>query len=313
MDGSRRGAVESVRSGAPFHVEFEQLTMLGKVARGGAEEGLQTDRVMRVLVGSGRGCVLQGEDLPTMALVPLRGSVRVTDNESARLLRRGQLFVAEAGQCLQVVGRSAALWLAFVAPASVWRHLFDATSEAPFAEPLLFPATHVADRSIRRAALNVARMARHGARGHDDVIATLRFATLLADLQSAFDPMIKRCPGRTLAQRRGVFLRLQRVYNWMEASADFELSVAGFARVANYSPCHFVRTFNAVFGETPHAVLMEHRLRRAFRLVHDTELSITEVARASGFEDRCAFARSFKRRFGRTATSVRLRASVSVA
>jgi AraC family transcriptional regulator len=313
MDGSRRGPVGPAGSAAPFHVEFEQLTMLGKLARGGADEGLQTDRVMRVLVGSGRGCMLQGNDLPSMVLVPLRGSVRVADSESARLVRRGQLFVAEAGQCLQIVGRGAALWLAFVAPESVWRQLFVATTETPIAEPLLFPAMHPADRSIRRAALSVARMARHGARGHDDVIATLRFATLLADLQSAFDPMIKRCPGRTLAQRRGVFLRLQRVYNCMESSADLELSIAGFARAANYSPCHFVRTFNTVFGDTPHAVLMEHRLKRAFRLVHDTELSITEVARASGFEDRCAFARSFKRRFGRTATSVRLRASASVA
>jgi AraC family transcriptional regulator len=58
---------------------------------------------------------------------------------------------------------------------------------------------------------------------------------------------------------------------------------------------------------------MEQRLRRAFRLVNDTELSITEVARASGFEDRCAFARSFKLRFGHTATAVRRHASAIVA
>jgi AraC family transcriptional regulator len=312
MDGSRRGPIGPARAAAPFHVEFEQLTMLDKLARDSAGAGLQTDRVMRVMVGSGRGCVLQGNDLP-MVVVPLRGSVRIADSESARPLRRGQLFVAEAGQCLQVVGRGAALWLAFVAPESVWRQLFDTTAEPPSAEPLFFPAMHPADRSIRRAAVNAARMARHGARGHDDIIATLRFATLLADLQLGFDPMIRRCPGRTLAQRRGVFLRLQRVHNCMESSANSELGVAGLARVANYSTCHFVRIFSMVFGETPYAVLTEHRLKRAFRLVHETELSITEVARASGFEDRCAFARSFKRRFGRTATSVRLRASANVA
>jgi AraC family transcriptional regulator len=310
MDGSSLAIAEPARSAPPFRIEFDRLTTSGRFTRGVNDERIQTDPVLRVLVGSGRGCILQGNDLPPMVLVPLRGSVRMADSESARLLRRGQLFVAEAGQCHQVVGRGAALWLAFVAPAPVWRQLFDVTTETPFTEPLLFPATHAADRAIRRAALCVARVARHGfPHGLDDVTAILRFTTLLADLQSAFDPMIKRCPGRTLAQRRGVFLRLRRVYNWMESSADFDLSVAGFARVANYSPCHFVRTFNTVFGETPHAVLMEHRLRRAFRLVHDTELSITEVARASGFEDRCAFARSFKRRFGRTATDVRGRAS----
>ena len=83
--------------------------------------------------------------------------------------------------------------------------------------------------------------------------AVVRFATLLAELQSAFDPLITRCPGRTLGQRRSVFLRLQRVYNHMESSSDLDLGVSGFARVANYSPCHFVRTFNAVYGETPYS------------------------------------------------------------
>jgi AraC family transcriptional regulator len=93
----------------------------------------------------------------------------------------------------------------------------------------------------------------------------------------------------------------------MESSSDLDLGIAGFARVANYSPCHFIRTFNSVYGKTPHAVLIEQRLKRALRLVNDTELSIAEVAHASGFEDRCAFARSFKRQFGETATAVRER------
>ena len=90
MDGSRRDPFETVGAAAPFHVEFEQLTMLGKLAHDDADERLPADRVMRVLVGSGRGCVLQGSDLPPMVVVPLRGSVRVTDTESARLIRRGQ-------------------------------------------------------------------------------------------------------------------------------------------------------------------------------------------------------------------------------
>ena len=120
-------------------------------------------------------------------------------------------------------------------------------------------------------------------------------------------PLIMRCPGRTLGQRRGVFLRLQRVCNYMESNSDLDLGIAGFARVANYSPCHFLRTFNTVYGKTPHAVLIEQRLKRALRLVNDTALSITEVAHASGFEDRCAFSRSFKRRYGETASAVRER------
>ena len=91
----------------------------------------------------------------------------------------------------------------------------------------------------------------------------------------------------------------------MVSSCQLELDLADCARMASYSPCHFIRAFSAVFGETPHAVLVEQRLRRAHRLVNNSLLTIAEVARNSGFEDRCAFARSFKRRFGMTATDLR--------
>jgi AraC family transcriptional regulator len=306
MDGGNGGSSHGYTRGAkPIRVEFDRLTLNGKLARG-EDRAWSADRAMRVLVASGRGCVLQGNTLPPMVLIPLRGNVRVADGETARMLRPGQLIVAEAGTTLQAVGSGPALWIALFAPSFIWRHLFDACADTPVPEPLLLPAIHDADRAIRRAAVRIARDARRAPNGSIDGGAMLlRFGALLAGLQSTFDPLIKRCPGRTLSQRRAVFLRLKRVYNCMEANSGVDLGIAGFARVANYSPCHFVRTFNTVYGETPHAVLMEQRLKRAMRLVNETELSITEVARASGFEDRCAFARSFKRRFGTTASALR--------
>ncbi len=84
----------------------------------------------------------------------------------------------------------------------------------------------------------------------------------------------------------------------METNSASGRGIAEFARVANYSICHFVRTFNAVYRETPHTVITEQRLLRAHRLVHETRLSITEVARRQRFEDRCAFARSFEAALG---------------
>jgi AraC family transcriptional regulator len=291
-----------------IRVEFEQLAINGRIARPADDD--PAAQPLRILLGSGRVCALPGSEHPTV-LIPLRGFLRTTDGDGSRVLKRGQLFVAESGQRLQAIGGRSSLWIAFVAPNAVWRQLLDAAHEMPIAEPLLFPAVHTASRLIQRTAARAAREARLARGSAGDSVAMLQFASLLAELQSVFDPMIRRCPGRTLAQRRSVFLRLQRVYNCMESTSNLGRGVAGFARVANYSPCHFVRTFNAVYGETPHAVLMEHRLRRAFRLVHDTELSITEVARVSGFEDRCAFARSFKERFGRTATALRRHAAAA--
>ena len=189
---------------------------------------------------------------------------------------------------------------------SVWHHL---TGEVPESapDPLLVP---VAARPIRPSSRGRAARAHRARRAIASdaslaLTAASAFATLIADLQAEFDPLIARCPGRTLAQRRSVFLRLQRVRNYMASSCHLDLDIAGFARMASYSPCHFIRAFSTVYGETPHAVLVEQRLGRAHRLVNESALAITEIARASGFENRCAFSRSFKRRFGITATDLR--------
>lgn len=312
MDGSSQDhGLSERRSTKTFRIEFDALTRHKRLSRkAAAERQLQSDRTLRVLVGSGRGCTLHGNTMPPTVIIPLRNNVRVSDGESVRMLRPGQLHVAEGGHSLQVVGTGGALWIALVAPQWVWRKLFDASDERSFADPVLLPATHVADRAIRRAAVHAAREAARAMSGKFDATsAVVRFATLLTELQSAFDPLIRRCPGRTLTQRRSVFLRLQRVYSRIESNSDLDLGVSAFARVANYSTCHFVRTFNSVYGATPYSLIMESRLKQALHLVHESELSITEVARASGFEDRCAFARSFKRRFGKSATAVRRQTS----
>jgi AraC family transcriptional regulator len=293
----------------PVRLELEKLAR-GTINQ--ASDRRHGERTFRVLVGAGRDCVLHSAELP-ITLIPLRGRVKLTEGDSTRLLHAGQLFVGDGGQRVQIIGGGDSLWMALAAPPGAWRQFVDVISEQTIPAPVLLPATHVADRTIVRAAVRLAREARDHASSERSEGAVLRFVALLLDLQSMFDPLIARCPGRTLGQRRGVFLRLQRVCNYMESNSDLDLGIAGFARVANYSPCHFLRTFNTVYGKTPHAVLIEQRLKRALRLVNDTALSITEVAHASGFEDRCAFSRSFKRRYGETASAVRERRLASVA
>jgi AraC family transcriptional regulator len=289
-----------------MHVECERLVNGGRLDWSADEIDRRAENGLRVLVGYGRGCVLHGQALPATVIVPLRGRVQVADGEQSRVLGAGEMLVAESGQRLQIVGRGTALWVAVFAPARVWHHLAGEVPEsAP--DPLLVPSLHAADRGLRRAIVRLARVALES-RPRDPFLAfaaASAFASLIVDLQSEFAPLIARCPGRTLAQRRSVFLRLQRVRNYMASSCHLDLDIAGFARMASYSPCHFIRAFSTVYGETPHAVLVEQRLGRAHRLINESALAITEIARASGFENRCAFSRSFKRRFGITATDLR--------
>jgi AraC family transcriptional regulator len=284
-----------------MRIECERLANGGRLDLNDGDR-VGTAGLLRVVLGAGRGCVMQGQALAVTVLVPLRGRLQIAEGDNLHILLPGELLVVEQGQCLQAIGRGAALWVALVCTAAVWRRF--AGSDVPVADPVLLPATHAADRSIRRAVIELARGAPR-AREKAASLALATFAAAMAELQDEFEALIDRCPGRTSAQRRSVFLRLQRVRNVMSANCHLDLDIAGFARIASYSPCHFIRTFSAVFGETPHAVLVEQRLRRAHRLINASALAITEVARVSGFEDRCAFARSFKRRFGMTATDLR--------
>ncbi len=297
-----------------MHIDCERLVNGGRLDWSGDETDRRApDGGLRILIGYGRGCVLHGHAAAATIVIPLRGRVQVSDGEQTRLLHSGELLACESGQRLQVIGRGTSLWIAVFAAADVW-HLLGGEPIESAPEPLLVPALHAADRPVRRAAVRLARIALAADRRDSSLAATAAsaFATLICDLQAEFAPLIARCPGRTLGQRRSVFLRLQRVRNYMASSCHLDLDIAGFARMASYSPCHFIRAFSNVFGETPHAVLVEQRLGRAHRLINESALAITEVARASGFENRCAFSRSFKRRFGITATDLREGARLSL-
>ncbi|MEO5561467.1 MAG: AraC family transcriptional regulator [Dokdonella sp.] len=287
----------------PMRIECEQLANGGRLDWNGRGREREDD-ALRAVLGRGRGCVLYGERLPAMVIVPLRGRLQLSDGETARTLTSGEAQVVELGQSLQVVGRGPALWIAVLLPASGWQRLVADVTGEPLAAAGLLPALHAADHSVRRAALRLVRAAASND-ARQALAAASVFALLISELQAELRPLIERCAGRTDAQRRNVFLRLQRVRNYMSACCHLDVDIAHFARMASYSPCHFIRAFSAVYGETPHALLIEQRLRRARRLVNDSALAITEVARASGFENRCAFSRSFKRRFGVSATDLR--------
>ena len=94
-------------------------------------------------------------------------------------------------------------------------------------------------------------------------------------------------------QRRAVRAAL-----WIEAHSDEPLSLADAAAAAGLSPYHFLRSFAAVLGVTPHQYLVRCRLRKAAQLLADQERAVTDVALDVGFADLSNFVRSFHRAAG---------------
>ena len=72
------------------------------------------------------------------------------------------------------------------------------------------------------------------------------------------------------------------------------LDVAAVAAVAHVSQGHFIRTFRAVFGETPHRYLQRRRVERSMFLLRETDRSVTDICLDVGFTSLGTFSRTFR-------------------
>lgn len=71
------------------------------------------------------------------------------------------------------------------------------------------------------------------------------------------------------------------------------------------SPSQVYRKIHEQTGHSPSVFIRRIRLRYAYALLVETDLSITQIAYRVGFRDLTYFSRCFKRRFGRPAREVR--------
>ena len=87
------------------------------------------------------------------------------------------------------------------------------------------------------------------------------------------------------------------------------LDIAALAKVAYLSEAHFIRTFRATFGETPHRYLQRRRVERAMFLLRETDRSVSDICLGVGFTSLGTFSRTFRAIVGESPTTYRWRAS----
>jgi AraC-like DNA-binding protein len=85
------------------------------------------------------------------------------------------------------------------------------------------------------------------------------------------------------------------------------LDIPKLAAIACSSQAHFIRTFGATFGETPHRYLQRRRVERAMFLLRRSERSVTDVCFDVGFTSLGTFSRTFRDIVGETPTEYRAR------
>jgi transcriptional regulator GlxA family with amidase domain len=106
--------------------------------------------------------------------------------------------------------------------------------------------------------------------------------------------------------------RMLRARDAMDRTYAQPLDIPALAAIALVSEAHFIRTFRATFGETPHRYLQRRRVERAMTRLRESTESVTDICMAVGFTSLGTFSRTFRDIVGESPSEYRARATGTV-
>lgn len=128
-----------------------------------------------------------------------------------------------------------------------------------------------------------------------------RDAVMQAALRCALIELARSCPGTaTTGDAAAVPLdaAIRRAVRYIDHHFHEPLRLADVARHAHLSPNYFSERFHALTGTSFQRYLRERRLDFARALLAATDMSVTAVCHAAGFNDLSHFGRAFRQRHG---------------
>jgi AraC-like DNA-binding protein len=113
--------------------------------------------------------------------------------------------------------------------------------------------------------------------------------------------------GSTIARPVPMYLlrHLRRARDYIDRQYRHDLDLDQLAAVAGVSKYHFVRCFEATYGETPMRYLTRRRIERAQDLLRSANLTVTEVCMAVGFASLGSFSSRFTALVGESPVAYR--------
>jgi len=88
--------------------------------------------------------------------------------------------------------------------------------------------------------------------------------------------------------------RMLRARDAIDRAYANPLDIPYLSQVASVSEAHFIRTFKATFGETPHRYLQRRRVERAMFMLRESDRSVTDICLDVGFTSLGTFSRTFR-------------------
>jgi AraC family transcriptional regulator len=101
---------------------------------------------------------------------------------------------------------------------------------------------------------------------------------------------------------------VERALLHIDAHLGSPLDLEVLAEAASVSPSHLIRLFRQQVATTPGRYLWSRRVQRGVELLEETGLSVSEIARRTGFQTSHHFSRRVRESTGLAPTDLRLRA-----
>ncbi|WP_421862267.1 AraC family transcriptional regulator [Motiliproteus sp.] len=114
-----------------------------------------------------------------------------------------------------------------------------------------------------------------------------------------------------MVERHHYQARFQRVVDYIYEHLDEPLDLNRLADIAHMSPTHWHRVYQAICGETLAATVKRLRLHRAAARLINTELTVEQIARSSGYSALSSFNRVFSQVYGMPPARFRAKGSHS--
>jgi len=99
-------------------------------------------------------------------------------------------------------------------------------------------------------------------------------------------------------------LRLVRLL--LDQRYDAPITIEDLSHEAALSPYYLIRAFRHVYKQTPHQYLVGQRVARAKELLRNSDLSITEICVAVGYESLGSFSTLFRKVAGVSPSAYRI-------
>lgn len=92
----------------------------------------------------------------------------------------------------------------------------------------------------------------------------------------------------------------------LDRNYDTPITIEDLSRQVALSPFYLIRSFRRVYKQTPHQYLVQQRIARAKELLRTTDLPITEICAAVGFESLGSFSALFRKVAGVSPSAYRM-------